>query len=147
MRHFACDGTPSSFRRFTSKADAYTFAKEHCSTCQEPGEKTHRPSWNRSAATLLALQEALDSGEWRVVIEPDDDDDDLSWDDTGEVRAKLESGEYACVGVVLERRETWRNERTGETEERWEDVDSLWSCIGPHGDPQWQAVAADMFPR
>lgn len=134
-----------TFARFASLDDAIQFAREHSGSCRHPGEEDSEPSYRRSAASLLALQEGIDAGRFRVVVQYDDDLD-VSWDDIGEVAKRLDSGEYVGVGVTLERLDTWTNERTGERLAEWEPVDSLWGIIGPDGDPYWQAVAADMFP-
>ena len=135
-----------SFRpvRFADHAAAYAFAKANCGTCRHPGEKNRRPSWNRSARSLLAMQAAMDAGDYRVSVEHDPDVD-TSWDDSGEVAAKLASDDYVSVCVVLERLDTWMNARTGETEERWTVAGSCSGIIGPDGDPYWQDVACDLF--
>lgn len=137
------DNSPPSFRWFRDEADAVAFAREHAGTCWLPGETDNEPSYKRTAADLLGLQGALESG-WRVRIEPDHDTD-TSWDETGETQEKLDSGEYESVGVILERCDTWTNERTGETREDWTMIASVWGVIGPANDPYWQIVASELW--
>jgi hypothetical protein len=133
---------PDNFRRFGNLYNATRFGKAYgfkITSADDPDGAKHADNFGRA---LLRLQEVCDAGAFRVVVRDDDDWGDLDWDDTGKVRAKLLSGEYVCVGVVLERRDTWTNERTGETEDAWETVDSVWNIIGT---PEWCAKEAQCY--
>jgi hypothetical protein len=139
---------PADFRRFRNLYNATRFGKAYgfrVSSAADPDGSKHAADFGRD---LVRLQELCDAGDWRVVVHDDEDWGDMDWDETGKVKARLQSGEYVCIGVVLERRETWTNERTGEQEDSWESVDSVWNIIGTR---EWalkmaQCSAASFIP-
>ena len=88
-------------------------------------------------AQLIALSEACQAGRYRVRIEDEGEPADLSWDDTGETRAHLESGHFVNVYGCLDR---WDGER-------WTQVDGVGQVIGTREDVGrlvW-CYAADWF--
>lgn len=78
---------------------------------------------SREGATFLAL----DPADWReevgASVEAIAAQDDL----LGEYRAYLEGDTY---GVIVEKRETWRNVDSSEEREDWTEVESLWGFYG-----------------
>lgn len=62
---------------------------------------------------------------------------DLSWDEDGWTKRRLESGEFECVGCVIE----IRCPHCGS----WDRAASLWSIIGPPDSPYRRVVEAELL--
>ena len=153
---------PRGFRHFRRLYDAVRFGRAYGFRVTSPDDPTGEKHARDFGARLLAfagrrgevdvlhaaaLQAACARGDFRVRLE-EDEDLDLSWDEDGRTRKGLDSGRYVAVGVILERRETYTNDRTGDQHEDWSHVDSCWSIIDTPERVAYlaQCYAADFLP-